>query len=717
MMLISLVWRADAAQQAPVLTVASLQLAVDRLMDDRRYPAVPGGLPGQANDSALLQTALASPYADLRAAAVRAEGRFESADEVPTLLRYFRDTDSKVRIEAGNAVALSLRHAQPADALPALQALVSAIGGGVLPGYAPGRRGAGPPVFPGRSFTEEWVYDTLGRLPYATPDADRVERILADAVRARLEGDPAAEIGLTNLIASDPSRRVAPATHVLLETRARAAHLDAWRALQVLGDADPALIAFGATYGCGPPECGAAVREIAVSMINPRDASLAPVLAQARHDYFPDVRLVALRQLAKLVPETKDCSFLVDAMTDSNEPTATHLEALSFLDAHCEHSDEIAAHLLALASLLGDPNRQDKWHEPARALEVLARFDDEATRRLIVEAASGHSQWQARAAAVRAAATLKDDALVRVFAADPEPNVRTEVVNALAALASPETTKVAMSGLESPDYQLVAASVAALKQRTPEEVEVKPIVAALHRLTAQGKDTSHAPRKALLEWLKSLAAMTSAGGDPSARQAIEDEVAPLLHDWDPEIASLASDVIGSAIGVRPDPHPTYRRPEQPTEAEIAPQDLPDKATIELDTLDRFDVRFLKTEAPIAIARFAKLARRGYYTGSAFYRVVPLMTVRGGSPGANEYMGTDRYLRDEIGLEHHTAGTLGLVTSGRDTGNGQFFIDLTDQHQLDYVYTAFARVVPDRLQPDVVQRILEGARIANITLSK
>ena len=320
-----------------------------------------------------------------------------------------------------------------------------------------------------------------------------------------------------------------------------------------------------------------------------------------------------------------------------------------------------------------------------------------------------------RAAGVRAAAALRDVALVRGFATDPEPNVRTEVVNALVDLASSESTTVAIEALASPDYQLVDTAAEALKKRPLQETEVTPVVAALHRLTAEGKDTSHAPRKSLLELLKVLAATTNIGGDSWVRAVVDDhEITPLLQDYDPDIATLAADVIGTATGVRPDPRPTYRTPEQPTEAEIA--DLPDKATIELDTLDRIKLNFLKTEAPIAIARFAALARQGYYNGLPFYRVVPLLAVQGGSPGANAYMGRDRYFRDEIGREHHTAGTFGLATHGRDTGNGQFFIDLTDQYPLDDIYTAFARVEPNPLEMAVVDRILEGTRIVGITIS-
>ena len=77
---------------------------------------------------------------------------------------------------------------------------------------------------------------------------------------------------------------------------------------------------------------------------------------------------------------------------------------------------------------------------------------------------------------------------------------------------------------------------------------------------------------------------------------------------------------------------------------------------------------------------------------------PLFVIQGGSPGANEYMGDARFLRDEIGLERHTRGAVGLSTRGRDTGDAQIFIDLVDQPRLNYEYTVFARVLDGASTP-------------------
>ena len=118
----------------------------------------------------------------------------------------------------------------------------------------------------------------------------------------------------------------------------------------------------------------------------------------------------------------------------------------------------------------------------------------------------------------------------------------------------------------------------------------------------------------------------------------------------------------------------------------------------------FIVELLPEEAPLTVAGFARLAENGYYDGLTFHRIVPNFVLQGGSPGANEFVGTDGYLRDELGLLSHLRGTLGISTRGRDTGDSQIFINLVDNYRLDHSYTVFARVIEGM---EAVDRIQEG----------
>jgi cyclophilin family peptidyl-prolyl cis-trans isomerase/HEAT repeat protein len=662
-----------------------LELAIDRMMADREYPPIKVSVPTKSADETLLDLGLVQPYPNIRAAAVRGLGRFENPANVARIIPFLQDSDANVRLEAANALALSLRRAQAAEALPAMQALLARI----------------PVAVP----AEASVYDALGRLPYSQPDGDRMEKLFVDA--AQIYGIDT-DAALVNLFTRDRRRPISAATRAFVERRARRGELDAWRSLRVIGGADNSLLAFGATYHCPPkPECGAQVRQLATEMIDASNPVLASPLMQARHDAVLMVRLTALRRFGAAIPKTKSCVALVEAMHDLNEPVIFRLEATSQLDPRCTEPEGISTILAADVDPLGDPTAVTTWHQPARALEALARFDAEAARKIITDVAFTYPIWQARAAAARAAVTLKDEALLLRFADDREANVRTVAVAGLAAQASAETTTVALKSLASPDYQLVRTAAESLKKRPPAKDEIRPLLTAFQRITVEGKDTSHDPRASILGRLKMLADQREAGGDSWLLSNVDADLMPVLKDLDPDIASLAAGVIGTVTGTAPSPQPTRRAVEQPSERELTRQ--PKRAVVKLDNNDEFEMTFLTTEAPIACVRFAKLAQQHYYDNLTFHRIEPLFVVQGGSPGANEYMGAPRFFRDEIGVEHHTVGSVGLSTRGRDTGDGQIFIDLTDQYRLDYTYTVFARV----MNMTQVERMLEGAKIVSV----
>jgi cyclophilin family peptidyl-prolyl cis-trans isomerase len=124
----------------------------------------------------------------------------------------------------------------------------------------------------------------------------------------------------------------------------------------------------------------------------------------------------------------------------------------------------------------------------------------------------------------------------------------------------------------------------------------------------------------------------------------------------------------------------------------------------------FEIRLMPWAAPTNAYRFARLAEAGYYDGLTFHRVVANFVLQGGSPDANEYSGDGPFTRDEVGLIGNWRGTLGVSTRGRDTGDGQMFINLVDNVRLDHDYTVFAEVARGM---GVVDQVLEGATIRRI----
>ena len=120
----------------------------------------------------------------------------------------------------------------------------------------------------------------------------------------------------------------------------------------------------------------------------------------------------------------------------------------------------------------------------------------------------------------------------------------------------------------------------------------------------------------------------------------------------------------------------------------------------------------RVDAATNVARFVRLAKKGYYDGLTFHRVVANFVIQGGSPGANEFVGDGPFTRDELTDRSHLRGTIGISTRGRDTGDAQIFVNLVDNIRLDHNYTIIADVVEGM---DVVDDLLEGGRIARVRI--
>lgn len=124
----------------------------------------------------------------------------------------------------------------------------------------------------------------------------------------------------------------------------------------------------------------------------------------------------------------------------------------------------------------------------------------------------------------------------------------------------------------------------------------------------------------------------------------------------------------------------------------------------------FTVRLRGDLAPVMAARIRTLVRDRYYDGRTWHRVEHDFVIQGGSPGANEYVGVARYLRDELHRMPHPRGTVGMSTRGHDTGDAQWFVNLRDNDRLVRDYTVFAEVVDGM---EIVDAVLEGDVIATV----
>jgi cyclophilin family peptidyl-prolyl cis-trans isomerase len=231
---------------------------------------------------------------------------------------------------------------------------------------------------------------------------------------------------------------------------------------------------------------------------------------------------------------------------------------------------------------------------------------------------------------------------------------------------------------------------------------VGPLLAALDRITAEGRETSRDPRVALLERLAEMG---------SARYA--PRLGAYRTDFDSSVAQRAAAILTTWSGqpVRAEPRPLPRPREALDELMTGAW----RARITMAAPDKggtFEVLLFPREAPYTVARFVRQARSRYYDGLTFHRVEPGFVIQGGSPAATEYVGDGPFMRDELGTRSHTRGTLGISTRGRDTGDAQIFVNLIDNFRLDHDYTVFGEIVRGR---EVAERVLEGDVIARVEI--
>ena len=105
-----------------------------------------------------------------------------------------------------------------------------------------------------------------------------------------------------------------------------------------------------------------------------------------------------------------------------------------------------------------------------------------------------------------------------------------------------------------------------------------------------------------------------------------------------------------------------------------------------------------------------LARRGFFNGLAWHRVVPNFVVQDGDPRGDGEGGAGHTIRDELNPRPYLRGTVGMALDGPDTGGSQYFITHSPQPHLDGRYTVFGRVVSgiavvDQLQPgDTIRQV-------------
>jgi cyclophilin family peptidyl-prolyl cis-trans isomerase len=131
------------------------------------------------------------------------------------------------------------------------------------------------------------------------------------------------------------------------------------------------------------------------------------------------------------------------------------------------------------------------------------------------------------------------------------------------------------------------------------------------------------------------------------------------------------------------------------------------------------VKLLGDEAPIAVANFADLAKKGFYDDLNFHRVIPGFMAQGGCPDGSGRGGPGYAIKCEAdkNTSKHQKGTLSMAHAGRDTGGSQFFICFGPQPHLDGQHTVFGQIDPkDKASMKTLDGVKQGDKIVSVVIS-
>jgi len=113
------------------------------------------------------------------------------------------------------------------------------------------------------------------------------------------------------------------------------------------------------------------------------------------------------------------------------------------------------------------------------------------------------------------------------------------------------------------------------------------------------------------------------------------------------------------------------------------------------------IEFWPDVAPQTVENFKKLARQGFYDGTAFHRIVKNFMIQGGDPLTKDAKMESRWgtggpgyqIKAEFNDRRHVRGVLSMARSQHpDSAGSQFFICLAEATFLDRQYTAFGRLI-------------------------
>ena len=135
--------------------------------------------------------------------------------------------------------------------------------------------------------------------------------------------------------------------------------------------------------------------------------------------------------------------------------------------------------------------------------------------------------------------------------------------------------------------------------------------------------------------------------------------------------------------------------------------------ITLDNGSEIRIELYPDDAPKTVENFVTLAKKGYYDGLTFHRVVPNFVVQGGDPNGDGTGGPGYTIKAEFNQQKHVRGSVAMARAqDPDSAGSQFYITYGPTPHLDGSYTVFGRVVAGI---EHVDKIKQGDKMRTVAI--
>jgi cyclophilin family peptidyl-prolyl cis-trans isomerase/HEAT repeat protein len=615
-----------------------------------------------------LYDALRSSYAGVRAAAAFAVGKIEDRD---ALKQEYRQPDSRAALELEKLLA----DPAPQVRIRAMEAL--------------GRAGSSPQA----------IRIAL-QLAASTDDGSPQQRVLFDA-------------GITALL-----RLKEPNTYAVIEKLADSSDPEIqWRALNALvrvGDRTARPIFVRLLNSRHPNVRYYAARGIGICEDPQLSGLLLPLLApheSGNGKSLPlPVRAAALQALGTLkcancIPAIRAALVASPISQDYPDQVNFAIQAAAALgNIGSEEAEGILTSLLKMQGPVADSAvialakilraQPDRFFVNVRGVEFADSPAARAWARALGELGGERAILELKSALVR---SVEDHARYADVQAVPS------VLEALAKAGATDMDQILQPYLASHDSVVLRAALAAYKPGSGVRSPWAPIVqayAAVAPLT--DVETKVAVLDRLEPWIREPEVQST------LRSALQD------RERNARIAAERLLRMADAADVPEDPGPSEVSATPQTYEMVAAARKDRTVAILETTRGDIEIELFMEDAPLTAANFIWLAKRSFYNGLSFMRVVPNFVIQGGDPRNDQEGGPGYSIRCEINMRPYERGSVGMALAGKDTGGSQFFITMSAQPHLDGGYTCFGRVISGMPSVD---HMVPGDRIIKVRIEE